>query len=200
MNVLYNVKKFAPFIVLVAIIVVIFIMTNLEEDDDEDVNLIDLEQMNEINDEIEIEVHQFVVDIKGEVNQPGVYSIASEGDPRVNDLIVLAGGFTKDAEVNVINLAQKVHDEMVIYVPKIGEENIEMLTSYESAEASGKVAINRATAEEITTLHGIGPAKAEAIISYREEHGPFNSVDDLLQVSGIGEKTLEKIRDEIIIP
>lgn len=135
-----------------------------------------------------------IVDIKGEVNQPGVYEIAS--DARVNDVVILAGGFTHNADEIPVNLAQKVQDEMTIIVPKIGDNTED---GYEVAGKS-KIRINYATQEEIESLHGIGPAKAQAIIQYREENGFFQKVEDLLEVSGIGEKTLDHLRDEIQIP
>lgn len=135
-----------------------------------------------------------VVDVKGEVNQPGVYEI--DHDARVHDVIDLAGGFTETADQIPINLAQKVYDEMTIIVPKIGAEP----TTEGDQTGNGKVRINLATQEEIEALNGIGPAKAQAIIQYREEHGHFQHIDDLLNVSGIGEKTLEGMKDDIQIP
>jgi len=143
-----------------------------------------------------------LVDIKGAIKHPGLYKI-NEGD-RIQDVIDLAGGLKDDADENQVNLAQRLQDEMVIYIPTIGEEiehiqpNISSTTTQSAQD--GKVAINHATAEEIQTLNGIGPKKAETIIAYREENGPFHTIEDLLNVSGIGEKTLENIRDQISVP
>ncbi|MFK4997633.1 helix-hairpin-helix domain-containing protein [Bacillus sp. N9] len=97
-----------------------------------------------------------------------------------------------------MNLAQKVHDEMVLYIPKIGEslEGIGMMEEGKR-EKSGKININKAEAVELETLPGIGPAKAAAIIQYREEHGPFQRIEDIQSISGIGTKTFEKFKDLI---
>jgi competence protein ComEA len=136
-----------------------------------------------------------VIDVKGEIVKPGVYEMDAEA--RVNDVIELAGGFTKEADQTFVNLAAKVQDEMVIHVPGKGDSG-EIGGS--AAEENGKVKVNYAEQEELETLSGIGPSKAEAIISYREEHGFFQTPEDLLQVSGIGEKTLEAFYDELQIP
>jgi competence protein ComEA len=146
-------------------------------------------------------VSAILVDVKGAVVHQGVYEVR-ETD-RIKDVIALAGGFTKDADQTKVNLAARVHDEMVVYVPKIGEEGISStaappsLDSYSNGDK--KVNINTASIDEIQKLHGIGPAKAAAIIAYREEHGPFKKIEDLLNVTGIGEKSLEKIREQIIV-
>lgn len=156
---------------------------------------------NEDNEQVAISI---VVDIKGEVKKPGVYNM--NNGSRVIDVVEQAGGFTKDADERAINLAQKLTDEMVIYVPKFGEEEFAFMGSESTHianlhdEEEKKVRINDATSEQLQTLQGIGPAKAEAIIQYREEHGPFQQLEDLLNVSGIGEKTLEQIKDAIIVP
>lgn len=143
-----------------------------------------------------------LVDIKGAIKHPGLYKI-NEGD-RVQDVIDLAGGLKEDADEKQVNLAQRLQDEMVIYIPTIGEEIEHIQPNISSTNTQnaqdGKVAINHATAEEIQTLNGIGPKKAETIIAYREENGPFHTIEDLLNVSGIGEKTLENIRDQITVP
>jgi len=149
-----------------------------------------------------------LIDIKGAVKRPGVYEM--DHTERVQDVVDRAGGFTKNADQTMINLAQKLMDEMVIYVPIDGEEILnEMQTSASLPSASpiasdasgeGKVHLNQATQEEIETLNGIGPKKAEAILTYREEHGPFQSVEQLTEVSGIGDKTVENIRDQIVVP
>lgn len=139
-----------------------------------------------------------IIDIKGEVKQPGVYEMSPES--RVNDVIEIAGGFTEDADVQLINLAQKVHDEMSIIVFKQGEEAGTNPSDPVGANAEGKIRINHASQEEIESLNGIGPAKAQAIIQYREENGLFQSAEDLLEVSGIGEKTLANFIDQIQVP
>lgn len=139
-----------------------------------------------------------MVDVKGEVNNPGVYEV--ENDARVNDIILLAGGFTENADALPVNLAQRIQDEMTIIVPKIGEENVISNQGNSTGMSDGKIKINYATQSEIETLSGIGPAKAQAIIQYRDENGLFKEVNDLLNISGIGEKTLENIKDELQIP
>lgn len=142
----------------------------------------------------DISESKVMVDVKGEVNKPGVYEV--ESDARVNEVIKLAGGFSEEADETPVNLAQKVQDEMVIMVPKAGE----LAVNQAGHGTEQKVRINAATKEEIETLPGIGSSKAQAIIQYREEHGFFKTVEDLLEVSGIGEKTLEMMRDELQIP
>ncbi|MDQ0299775.1 competence protein ComEA [Salibacterium salarium] len=137
-------------------------------------------------------VQHVVVDVKGEVNSPGVYDI-KEGE-RVIDAIDLAGGLLEDADPVQVNFAERVYDEMIIYVPKQGTESE---INPNNSEQNDKVRINYADREELETLPGVGPAKAEAIISYREEHGLFQSEEDLQSVSGIGEKSLEQLNEFI---
>ena len=156
-----------------------------------------LASFEEVSEEIEptppiLEPLVYVVDLKGEVKIPGIYEV--ESTSRVHDVIELAGGFLETANVNAVNLAEKVRDEMVIYIPHI-DEPLPQAERVNETEGEKKVSLNQATLEEFQTLPGIGPAKAMAIINYREEFGMFNSVDELTNVSGIGEKTLEKLRD-----
>ncbi|MDC3415584.1 helix-hairpin-helix domain-containing protein [Aquibacillus salsiterrae] len=136
------------------------------------------------------------IDVKGEVIKPGVYTVT--GETRVADLIELAGGFTTSADMDRVNLAQKVYDEMVIIVPKQGEQGTE--TFEQPNTTNGKIRINSATKEELAQLNGIGEVKATSIITYREQNGPFQTMEDILKVSGIGEKTLEKFKDQIQVP
>lgn len=143
-------------------------------------------------------VENVIVDIKGEVEKPGVYELSP--DARVNDVIEIAGGFTEDADVQLVNLAQKVHDEMSIIVLKQGEEAGTIAANPASGEVEGKIRINYASQEDLETLQGIGPAKAQAIIQYREENGFFQQAEDLLDISGIGEKTLANFIDQIQVP
>ena len=146
---------------------------------------------------VEEQVNHYIVDVKGQVKFPGVYEV--EEHLRVHDVIQLAGGFLEMANETAINLAQKISDEMVIYVPHLDEEinNASTATAWSPSQDEKKVSLNQATVGELETLPGIGPSKAAAIINYREEVGAFQSIDELTNVSGIGEKTLEKLRDSL---
>ena len=159
---------------------------------------------------VKIEDSNIKVDIKGAVKSPGVYEI--KNGSRVNDLIKLAGGGTKDADLNATNLSKKLKDEDCVVISKKGEVN-KMQTSEGStsstqnsavsnSESKGEnviININTASKEELMTLTGIGEAKADVIIEYREQNGGFKSVDELTKVGGIGEKTLAKFIDKIDI-
>lgn len=138
------------------------------------------------------------VDIKGAVKKPGVYQM-KVGD-RVKDAIDAAGGLTAEADSQKVNLAQRVEDQMVIVVPKVGEEAEAIPAGATSKEASkeGKVNINTATVEELKTLKGIGEKKAEAIIEYRKKNGSFKTKEDLMKVRGIGKKLFESFEERIV--
>ena len=138
------------------------------------------------------------VDIKGAVNNPGVYQMKS-GD-RVKDALDAAGGLTDEADSQKVNLAQRVEDQMVIIVPKVGEEATEIPVGGTSKEAAkdGKVNINTATVEELKTLKGVGEKKAEAIIEYRKKNGSFKTKEDLMKVRGIGKKLFESFQERIV--
>nr|WP_239585920.1 helix-hairpin-helix domain-containing protein [Bacillus mesophilus] len=145
--------------------------------------------------EVVQEVTTIFVDVKGEVLSPGVYEV--NGESRVQDLIKLAGGFTSLADRNGVNLAQRVQDEMVIYVPALGESQSVWTDKGNQSNSSALININVAEQAELETLPGIGPSKAAAIIAYREENGSFKTIEDLGLVSGIGDKSLEKLREYI---
>lgn len=148
--------------------------------------------------EIEQEIQSIYVDLKGAVKNPGMYEL--EEGRRVYDVIELAGGLIEQADENQINYALRLEDEMIIYIPYSGENSEEIVqTTTAGSTNDGKIRINQASESELTTLPGIGPAKAEAIIQYREEHGPFQAVEDLLNISGIGQKTLDRFADMIIV-
>ena len=138
------------------------------------------------------------VDIKGAVKNPGVYQMKS-GD-RVKDALEAAGGLTDEADSQKVNLAQRVEDQMVIVVPKVGEEVTEIPAGAMSKEAAkdGKVNINTATVEELKTLKGVGEKKAEAIIEYRKKNGSFKTKEDLMKVRGIGKKLFESFQERIV--
>ena len=138
------------------------------------------------------------VDIKGAVKNPGVYQMKL-GD-RVKDALDAAGGLTGEADSQKVNLAQRVEDQMVIVVPKVGEEATEIPVGGTSKEAAkdGKVNINTATVEELKTLKGVGEKKAEAIIEYRKKNGSFKTKEDLMKVRGIGKKLFESFQERIV--
>ena len=138
------------------------------------------------------------VDVKGAVKNPGVYHM-KVGD-RVKDALEAAGGLTEEADSQKVNLAKRLEDQMVIVVPKVGEEAEEIPAGETSKEASkeGKVNINTATVEELKTLKGVGEKKAEAIIEYRKKNGSFKTKEDLMKVRGIGKKLFESFEERIV--
>jgi len=154
--------------------------------------------------EEEAVVEQVLIDIKGAVVHPGVYAL--QPDQRIIDAVQLAGGYSENADTRLINHAQKVQDEMVIYIPVKGEKleegmaKLQFTTFSENNKAiNNKVNINKADEKELTTLAGIGPSKAQSIIAYREENGYFQTIEDVKKVTGIGEKTFEKLKDSITV-
>ncbi|WP_404329342.1 helix-hairpin-helix domain-containing protein [Mesobacillus maritimus] len=145
-----------------------------------------------------------MADIKGAVKKPGVYEV-NNGE-RIINLIEKAGGLQEDADPSAVNFALKVSDEMVVYIPKKGEEGLgeggvvglnQQASS--TGPGAGKVNLNTATTSELETLPGIGPAKSSAILEYRESNGAFKTIEDLKSISGIGEKTFEKLKDLITV-
>ncbi|NMC53271.1 MAG: ComEA family DNA-binding protein [Chloroflexi bacterium] len=133
------------------------------------------------------------VHISGAVTNPGVYALSSPS--RLQDAIQAAGGLSQQADETKINLASFISDGQKIVIPRQGE-TIETRTE---ESGSAQININTASFEEIEALPGIGPQKASDILKYRETHGPFQSIDDLLKVNGIGEKTLQQIRPYITL-
>lgn len=141
------------------------------------------------------------VDVKGAVQQPGVYQ-ATPG-MRLIDAVDLAGGFLISADQSQVNLALKLEDQMVVYIPHTGEEISEIsqgvTTEETTEEETGKININTADTIQLQTLNGIGEKKAELIIQYREENGSFQKIEELKNVSGIGEKTFDALKDFVVI-
>lgn len=161
------------------------------------------------------------VDIKGEVVKPGVYEV--EKGTRINDVIKLAGGLTYRANTKYINLSKKVKDEMVIFIysdyeiskfkekekikeelPIIKDENLITSNVTEDEDndtdgkTNGKININTATEAELMTLTGIGESKAKAIIEYRKKN-KFKTIEDIKEVSGIGDSVFDKIKENITV-
>ena len=155
--------------------------------------------------------NDFYVDVKGAVKKPGVYEFIS-GD-RVITAIEKAGGLTKDADTDNINLSQKLVSEMVVYVYtkneiKNGKKSINCSTkcNCQTVEVNNcfpqeteKININYACLLELLKLTGIGESKAKAIITYREEKGLFNDIVEILNVPGIGQALFDNIKDDITV-
>lgn len=167
------------------------------------------EEVNSITSESSSEIKsdsKMYVDIKGAVVKPGMYEVTPE--MRILNVIELSGGLLKEADDKQINFSQRIEDQMVIYIPKEGEEiaelqNIVAVTGTNDksvkGENEGKINLNQASKEELMTLNGIGEKKAEKIIEHREEKGSFESIEDLKKVNGFGEKTFESLRESITI-
>lgn len=167
--------------------------------------LIETYEIDEVNEMETIDPMQpspVMVDVKGAVRYPGVYSLTDES--RLIDAIEAAGGYLQDADSRLLNHAMKLKDELVIYVPAIGEMADSFSADLLVMEAAGSedfgtVNINTATEQELMTIPGIGPSKAAAILQYREEHGSFTTKDSIMKVSGIGLKTFEKLESFISV-
>lgn len=145
-----------------------------------------------------VPTHVFV-EVKGAVKNPGVFEVPQ--DARVTNVLSLAE-LLASADLTTVNQSEKVKDEMVIYVPEQGEIEDPPLPGGETAgieEAEILVNINTASAEELTILNGIGEKKAQLIVEYREQNGLFMAKEDLMNISGIGEKTFDSLEPYITI-
>ncbi len=159
------------------------------------------------------------VDIKGHVNKPGVYSFKPSDNARINDLIVKAGGLMKDADTSTINLSKKIEDEMIIIVYSKNEvtnfvktqddlkKKLEICENKLKNDAcikekvevkNTKININEASIDELETLSGIGKSKAEAILEYRKKT-KFKTIDEIMNVDGIGESLFASIKENITV-
>lgn len=144
-------------------------------------------------------------DIKGSVKEPSIYSFSSE--ERVYDVLKRAGGLLEEADSDRINFSAKIEDQQVLYIPAVGEEPPEHLNQSASPEGKqstadtepSKININTASPSELQQIPGIGSVKAQEIIRFREENGSFQKVEDLQEISGIGEKTVEKLKNFVTI-
>lgn len=135
------------------------------------------------------------VQVSGAVVSPGVYSL--DPDARLEDAIQAAGGAGPDADLAQLNLARRLTDGEDIEIP--GLQPTPGPGTVLASQSEGTININTASATELDTLQGIGPALADAIIEYRTQHGPFGSVDELARVPGISPRMVDKIRDSITV-
>lgn len=138
------------------------------------------------------------VDVKGAVKSPGIYDLPVGS--RVHDAVQKAGGLTEEADSKSLNLAQKVSDEALVYVPTKGEEAASQQVASGTTPSTSKekkINLNKASLEELKQVKGLGGKRAQDIIDHREANGKFKSVDELKKVSGIGAKTIEKLKDYV---
>lgn len=187
--------------IFILILVVIGLSTSYFINKDEDKQIATTEVI-ENEEYIEEEVKaKIVVDISGEVENPMVAELPPGS--RVDDAIKTAGGLTNDADISNINRASLVEDGQKIVIPSAIKQDGGANNSGASLPAESlsekKVNINTASSDELRTLNGVGPATAEKIIVHRESNGQFKKIEDIMDVSGIGEKTFAKFKDKICV-
>lgn len=145
-----------------------------------------------------VEQDLITVDVKGAVKSPGIYDLPVGS--RINDAVQKAGGLTENADSKSLNLAQKISDEALVYVPTKEETaNQDSHSNDSNTKENKKVNLNKASLEELKQVKGLGGKRAQDIIDHRETNGKFKSVDDLKKVSGIGAKTVEKLKEYVTV-
>lgn len=179
---LFNKKILIPGIIIISIIIYIIFKTP----ETIPIVLAETPSVEETQEEI-------FVDIKGAVKNPGVYQV--EENSRVQNAIELAGGLTKEGDLSNINLSVLLFNEMVIIIPTKSDE-VSIVNDAQIKNITSLVPLNTASLEELMTLSGIGASKANAIIKYREK-APFNNIEEIINVSGIGVATYEKNKDRL---
>lgn len=198
-------KQFIPLIGITFVILIIAIFAvnlvtaeNSMTINEPPVNALEVIEEDEEGAEPPVSISDHVfVEVKGAVKNPGVYEVPV--DARVTNVLALAE-LLSSADLLTVNQSQKVKDEMVIYVPEIGEiEDVDMIASESTVEGEILVNINTASVDELTLLNGIGEKKAQLIIEYREQNGLFMKKEDLMNISGIGEKTFDSLEPYITI-
>ena len=220
-----NIRKYKNkiFGILFILFTVLIIGWALEDEEPEKVEEKPIKIEKKEKTEKKEEIEKIKVDIKGEINTPGVYELTKENN--VMDAINLAGGLTNKSDTSNINLSKKLKDEMVIIVyskqeiinmkekekitcppcnnacieEKDETSKINITEKKETNESNEKININTANIEELQTLTGIGETKAQNIIDYRNKNGGFKEIEEIKNVQGIGEAAFEKIKDNITI-
>lgn len=217
---LENNKQQIVTIVIAIIVTLIFVLPTKHSDSDTfEISSSSTSQISKVSTSVpqvksSVTKKEIFVDIKGAVKHPGLYK--AKPNQRLAYIIQQAGGLENNADVSKLNYAHKLSDQMMIYVPKQGENYtgdviIELQSentmssdtsnsnTTEEAGDNSKINLNTATKEQLTQLNGIGDKKAELIISYRDEHGKFKTIDELKNVSGIGDKTFAAISDKLTV-
>ena len=202
-----NIKQKLVLICAILMIAVGLIYNFLKEDkEDISYEKIVIQSMeNEIQEEIIEEKEYIKIHVTGQVRSPGIIEL--EHGQRISDAIEKAGGLTEFASLENVNLAYKLEDGQKLYIPTVEEENVSVLVEngeniIQSTNSSGKVKtinINKANETELEEIPGVGPSMANKIVNYRKENGEFKSIEDLKNISGIGEKKFESMREYISV-
>lgn len=194
-------------IIIMCIVIGYYIISKTEKYDYSDIEKISniIEEDQEVDDNI-IE-NKIVIHITGEVEEEGVIEL--EKGARISDAIEEAGGTTEEADLSNVNLAYSLSDGQKVKIPNINEKDEEMIVVEEKTgdniiiegnkSKEEKININKAAQTEIETLPGIGPSTALKIINYRNEHGKFKNIEDIKNVSGIGDSKFENIKEYICV-
>ena len=222
-------KKIIAIILIILVIIgyyYLYLKNSTEEISNQDLEVNNTQESNQTNETEKETKETIVVHVSGAVNSEGIVEL--EAGSRIANAIEKAGGVKENADMTDINLAYPSEDGMKIYIPTKEEteanKNIEntLIESYVTSSSSGvsskedtnstqgssksttstsnaKININTASQEELDTLPGIGPSIASKIIDYREENGKFNSIEEIKEVSGIGDAKYDKIKDSITI-
>ena len=223
---IYYIKKYWKYLLALILVLIIFVVIEGFIEKDNKISTDSVKKLSKVEEKVN-DIKTLFVDIKGAVNAPGVYELDEK--KRVIDTINLAGSFTDKADTININLSKKLTDEMFIVIytkqeiynyKKNNETSNIKCASFEcicpdvnndacikkdtkikdsKKELNNKISINSASKEELMTLNGIGESKADAIINYRNENGLFKTIEDLKNVSGVGNSVFEKIKNNITL-
>lgn len=194
---------------LIIVVVALFANNYVKNNEDDllgsEISLLDTssDALPPADEDENVEINEMKVYISGEISKEGVYEF-EDGD-RLDDLIKKAGGLTENANQKDLNLAMRLEDEMKIYIPSIYEvssddtaDTIPIVTSDSKETSKDKININKASKEELMTLPNIGDKRADSILEYRESN-KFETIEDIKNVNGIGEKFYQSLKDLITV-
>lgn len=184
------VKKYYIYAIIIIIFCVIILLIPVKKEE------LQIDFNPQVSSEKIDEPRYIYIDIKGEVQNPGVYKVLKEY--RLFQLLSLAGGVTGEADTLAINLSLKLYDQQVLYIPSY-EDGYPIIIDVIDKFFTNIVNINSASIELLDTLPGIGPSTAKSIVDYRNEVGFFDSIEDIMKVTGIGEATFDEIKDFITV-
>lgn len=223
---IYYLKKYWKYLLTLILVLFLFAIIGYFKEKNDEISTKSIKKLSNVSKKTS-NLKTLFVDVKGAVNAPGVYEL--EDGKRVIDAINLAGGFSDKADTINVNLSKRLTDEMFIVIytkqeiynyKKSNETSNINCASFECVcpdvkndacieknlkaennkkEANNKVSINNATKEDLMSLTGIGKSKANAIINYRNENGLFKQIEDIKNVSGIGDSVFEKIKNNITL-